>query len=65
MKLIHNKVIDSSVLYMRKNGSKLKLKNLADKILKVKAVLFREKFNPDSMIPLKIVLPPYTSSELE
>lgn len=29
MKLIHNKVIDSSVLYMRKNGTKLKLKNLA------------------------------------
>ena len=35
MKLIHNKVIDSSVLYMRKNGTKLKLKNLADKILNV------------------------------
>lgn len=35
MKLVHNKVIDSSVLYMRKNGTKLKLKNLADKILNV------------------------------
>jgi hypothetical protein len=35
MKFIHNKVIDSSVLYMRKNGSKFKLKMLADKILNV------------------------------
>jgi len=35
MKFIHNKVIDSSVLYMRKNGSKFKLKMLAEKILNV------------------------------
>lgn len=35
MKLIHKKVIDSSVLFMRKNGTKFKLKSLADKILKV------------------------------
>jgi RNA exonuclease 1 len=35
MKLIHNKVIDSSVLFMTKSGSKFKLKNLADRILRV------------------------------
>jgi len=40
MKLIYDKVIDSSVLFMRKNGTKLKLKSLADKILKVIILLF-------------------------
>jgi hypothetical protein len=44
MKLIHKKVIDSAVLFMRKNGTKFKLKNLADKILKVNIVLRREKY---------------------
>ena len=29
MKLVHKKVIDSSVVYMRKNGTKFKLKSLA------------------------------------
>lgn len=36
MKFYHSKVIDTSVLFRRKNGSKMKLKNLADKILNVK-----------------------------
>ena len=35
MKLVHKKVIDSSVVYMRKNGTKFKLKSLAEKILSV------------------------------
>lgn len=35
MKFIHSKVIDSAVLFMRKNGTKYKLKSLSDKILKV------------------------------
>lgn len=35
MKFIHNKVIDTSVLFARKNGSKMKLKTLAYNILKV------------------------------
>jgi len=36
MKFYHPKVVDTSVLFRRKNGSKMKLKNLADKILNVK-----------------------------
>jgi len=35
MKFIHKKVIDTSILFKRKNGTKMKLKHLADKILKV------------------------------
>jgi hypothetical protein len=35
MKFTHNRVVDSSVLFKRKNGCKMKLKSLADKILKV------------------------------
>lgn len=35
MKLIHERVIDTSVLYARKNGSKMKLKTLAYQILNV------------------------------
>ena len=35
MKFYHPKVVDTSVLFRRKNGSKMKLKNLADKILNV------------------------------
>jgi RNA exonuclease 1 len=35
MKFVHPKVVDTSVLFKRKNGCKMKLKNLADKILKV------------------------------
>jgi len=29
MKLIHKKVIDSAILFMRKNGAKFKLKSLS------------------------------------
>ncbi len=36
MKFFHPKVVDTSVLFKRKNGCKMKLKFLADKILKVK-----------------------------
>lgn len=36
MKFIHDKAIDTSVLYARKNGSKMKLKTLAFNILHVK-----------------------------
>lgn len=53
MKLIHNKVIDSSVLYMRKNGSKFKLKNLAERILNVTLHSLRERYKMDRMIRLK------------
>ncbi len=60
MKLIHNKVIDSSVLYMRKNGSKFKLKNLADKILNVDVCLLSVRSRMGSMIPWKIALPRLT-----
>jgi RNA exonuclease 1 len=35
MQFYHTKVVDTSVLFQRKNGSKMKLKNLADKILNV------------------------------
>ena len=35
MKFFHPKVVDTSVLFKRKNGCKMKLKNLADKILKI------------------------------
>lgn len=35
MKFMHDKVIDTSVLYARKNGSKMKLKTLAFNILRV------------------------------
>ncbi len=35
MRFYHPKVVDTSVLFRRKNGSKMKLKNLADKILNV------------------------------
>jgi RNA exonuclease 1 len=38
MQFYHKKVVDTSVLFRRKNGSKMKLKNLADKILKVNFV---------------------------
>ena len=34
MKVIHERVIDTSVLFMRRNGSKIKLKTLANQILK-------------------------------
>jgi DNA polymerase III epsilon subunit-like protein len=43
MKFIHNKVIDTSVLFKRKNGTKMKLKFLADKILKVRLILIKRK----------------------
>lgn len=65
MKLIHHKVIDSSVLYMRKNGSKLKLKNLADKILNVIIHKFSVKFKMENMILWRTVLPLSTSLEPE
>ena len=45
MKFYHPKVVDTSVLFRRKNGSKMKLKNLADKILNVKSPINLEK-NP-------------------
>lgn len=35
MKFYHDKVVDTSVLFRRKNGGKIKLKHLAEKILKV------------------------------
>lgn len=35
MKFLHEKVIDTSVLFARKNGSKMKLKTLAYNILNV------------------------------
>lgn len=34
MHIAHHQVIDTSVLFQRKNGSKFKLKSLAEKILK-------------------------------
>jgi hypothetical protein len=43
MQFYHKKVVDTSVLFKRKNGSKMKLKNLADKILKVIISLKSEK----------------------
>ena len=36
MRLIHERVIDTSVLFLRRNGSKMKLKTLAFQILKKK-----------------------------
>lgn len=42
--MIHEKVIDTSVLFARKNGSKMKLKTLAFNILKVQISLYRDKF---------------------
>lgn len=45
MKFMHGKVIDTSVLYARKNGSKMKLKTLAFNILKV-SNLFYSETNP-------------------
>ena len=39
MKFVHEKVLDSSVLFMAKSGIKFKLKSLADKILKVLLLL--------------------------
>jgi hypothetical protein len=65
MKLVHSRVIDSSVLYMRKNGTKLKLKNLADKILNVMIVSFSEESNTDSTILSRIASPLSTSFEQE
>lgn len=44
MKMIHEKVIDTSILFARKNGSKMKLKTLAFNILKVLLSLYRDKF---------------------
>lgn len=38
MKLLHERVIDTSVLYARRNGSKMKLKTLAYQILNVNVV---------------------------
>ena len=35
MKLIYDKVIDTSVLFARKNGSKMKLRTIAYQILNV------------------------------
>jgi len=35
MKIIHQNVIDTSILFARKNGSKMKLKTLAYQILNV------------------------------
>jgi len=49
MEFYHPKVVDTSVLFRRKNGSKMKLKNLADKILNVVFHYKSEKnpiFNP-------------------
>jgi len=60
MKFYHPKVVDTSVLFRRKNGSKMKLKDLAGKILNV--IYFssiREKFNLLHMTPKKIVLRHY------
>jgi hypothetical protein len=42
-------------MFMRKNGTKLKLKALADMILKVNYLLLREKFKSNSMILSRIV----------
>jgi RNA exonuclease 1 len=36
MHIAHHQVIDTSVLFQRKNGTKFKLKSLAEKILKRK-----------------------------
>jgi len=36
MKLIHERIIDTSVLFMRKNGIKIRLKTLTEQILKVR-----------------------------
>lgn len=44
MRMIHEKVIDTSILFARKNGSKMKLKTLAFNILKVLLFLYRDKF---------------------
>lgn len=44
MRMIHEKVIDTSILFARKNGSKMKLKTLAFNILKVLLSLYRDKF---------------------
>ena len=55
MKLIHRKVIDSSVLFMAKSGTKSKLKSLAHRILNVTIKIFREKYRLENMIHNKIV----------
>jgi len=43
MKMVHDKVIDSAILFSTKSGSKFKLKSLADKILKVILILKQRK----------------------
>jgi len=55
MKFIYDRIIDTSIMFMRKNGTKLKLKALADMILKVNYLLLREKFKSNSMILSRIV----------
>jgi hypothetical protein len=45
MEYYHPKVVDTSVLFIRKNGSKMKLKNLADKLLNV-ILCFNSEKNP-------------------
>jgi hypothetical protein len=60
MKLIYTKVIDSAVLFMRKNGTKYKLKSLSEKILKVLFSLLIEK-DPGGRALLLRRLPGYSS----
>ena len=45
MKMMHLKVIDTSILYARKNGSKMKLKTLAYNILKVFSFSYIENYS--------------------
>jgi hypothetical protein len=61
MKLIHENVIDTSVLFARKNGSKLKLKTLAFQLLDVLVGQLSDKSRSPPTAPLRTARQPSTS----
>ena len=63
MKMVYSNVIDSAVLFVTRSGSKFKLKNLADRILKVRVRLDSVRSKWGSMTQSRTAWPLCTLSE--
>ena len=64
MHIVYDKVIDTSVLFARKNGSKMKLKTIAFQLLQVKRSLFREPSKWENTVLRRIAELPLIFSDL-